>query len=67
MPRKQQPMWENSEVQFARLICEIDAALDTTQTHSLIGDLSVSMDLSISEVYSLFSRAESVWSKAKGE
>jgi ABC-type hemin transport system ATPase subunit len=41
--------WEDSRVQFARLLCEISAALDESQTKVFIKDLSVSMDLSYDE------------------
>jgi len=60
-------LWENNEIQFARLISEIQAALDESQTHELMKDLMNSMDLSLEDLDSLFCRAEAVWEAAKKE
>lgn len=56
-------MWKNNEIQFARLICEIVASVDTTDAD--IKALCESMDLSRQELGSLFVRAEDVWEEAK--
>lgn len=61
------PLWENNEIQFARLISEIGAALDESQTKALMRDLMASMDLSFDELDSLLVRAENVWEQAKAE
>jgi len=59
--------WKENETQFARLLCEIIAALDEGQTKDLIIDLCRSMDLGPEDVNALFDRAEQVWEKAKAE
>ena len=53
--------WNNNKVQFARLLCEIQA----TQDHIDFDALSESMDLSVDDILSLFDRAVDVWEKAK--
>ncbi len=58
-------MWANSEVQFARLLSEVVAALDEGALKHLIKDLSASMDLSTDDVNNLFDRAERVWEDCK--
>lgn len=67
MPRQSNPRWDNNEVQFARLLCEIVSTLDEGQTKDLIIDLCRSMDLGPDEVNQLFDRAEEVWEGAKYE
>jgi hypothetical protein len=57
--------WENNEVQFARLLCEIVAALDEGQVKDLIIDVCRSTDLGPDDINQLFDRAEKVWEKAK--
>lgn len=57
--------WEDNELQFARLLCEIIAALDEGQTKDLIIDLCRSMDLGPEDVNALFDRAEKAWEAAK--
>lgn len=61
------PRWLNNEVQFARLLWEIVAALDEGQLKALIKDVSASMNLSFDEVNELFDRADQVWEKAKDD
>jgi hypothetical protein len=56
--------WDDNTVQFARLISEINAALDGSQMHDLMKDLSVSMDLDIDRIDELFERADRVWKSA---
>jgi len=48
--------WENNELQFARLLGEIEAAVEEVP----IADLALSMDLTLSEVTELFARAAEV-------
>jgi len=54
-------MWDNNLVQFARLLCEINA----TQDNLSIDALCDAMDLIPSEVNELFDRAHDVWEEAK--
>lgn len=53
--------WDNNEVQFARLICELVANCDNLGAE-LVAE---SMDLSHKELISLYDRAEIVWERAK--
>jgi len=55
-------LWENNELQFARLICEIVANHETLNFR----DLEESMDLDEPELQELFERAHIAWEKAKG-
>ena len=56
--------WNDNSIQFARLLSEIRANIEATPREWL--DLAESMDLTPSEVESLFDRAECVFSQAKG-
>jgi uncharacterized protein len=58
-------LWENDLIQFARLLCEIVANIDGSQTKTLIRDLGTSMDLSPDQVNILFDRADAVWEWSK--
>lgn len=55
--------WANNELQFARLIAEIEAAGGFTAT--LMDDLCKSMDLSNIEISELVGRAQKHWDDAK--
>lgn len=59
------PVWENNEIQFARLICELGAlgVPDDQQWN----DLCASMDLEMADLDNLFERAHEVWEKNKAE
>jgi len=57
----QQKFWENNLVQFARLICEIQATQDTLR----IDLLCEAMDLRPFDITDLFDRAHEVWEDAK--
>jgi len=57
------PSWENNYVQFARLLCEINANVDISK-HDL-SDLCDSMDLDVKEINELFDRAHIVFENAK--
>lgn len=57
--------WFNNELQFARLISEMVAAIDEHQMPILVEDLCKSMDLTQNHVYGLFDRAEEVFEKWK--
>lgn len=52
--------WNNNLVQFARLLCEINA---TQQLD--VAALYESMDLDAGDVTNLFDRANEVWERAK--
>ena len=53
--------WENNEVQFARLLCELIAS-DYNVT-----DAAKSMDLEVKDINELLDRAHTVWERAKIE
>ena len=55
-------MWNNNEVQFARLLCELVAANESLA----IEDVARSMDLEVEDVNELFERAHKVFEEAKG-
>jgi hypothetical protein len=54
------PYWEDDLVQFARLLCEINA----TQEIDIIS-LCESMDLNHDEVIEVWDRADKVWESVK--
>ncbi len=53
--------WDNDEIQFARLLCEIAA----TQDNIDLPALAESMDLSVAQVNVLFDRANAVFERSK--
>jgi hypothetical protein len=55
--------WENDQIQFARLLCEISA----TQVQLDMKALAVNMDLSLTEVNQLFDRAHVFWETTKAQ
>lgn len=55
------PLWEDNEVQFARLICELVANNEDLCEDEVAG----SMDLSQEELTDIFNRANTVWEQAK--
>jgi hypothetical protein len=55
--------WANNELQFARLIAEIEAAGGFTE--QLVQDLCTSMDLEKNQITELIDRAQSHWDEAK--
>lgn len=56
-------MWSNPLIQFARLVCEIQATVDFGEDGWM--DLRDSMGLGSSELYELFERASEIWEEAK--
>lgn len=56
-------LWDNNEIQFARLLCELVAACDDLK----LRDVCESMDLSQDELNELFDRAETVWEACKAK
>ncbi len=57
--------WENNELQFARLIAEIEA--NGGFSEQLVQDLCSSMDLEKDQIFSLVDRAQDFWDKAKSQ
>jgi hypothetical protein len=57
-------LWENDEIQFARLLAEI-AAIGLTENQMM--DLEDSMDLPPAKIRELFDRAEARFEAAKDE
>jgi len=55
--------WNNNELQFARLICEIVANVNLTQADA--DAIRDSMDLTREQFDELFDRANDVWERAK--
>ena len=55
--------WDNNEIQFARLLCEIRANIQGSDKEWQ--ELYASMDLSANDVTVLFDRALVVWEKSK--
>lgn len=64
-PNKGYDRWMNNEIQFARLICELEAAGLERKTN--LYEVAESMDLDTEELESLFTRADKVWNQAKAE
>ncbi len=56
-------MWNNDLIQFARLICEINATQDNFNNDALCTE----MDLNHDELNELFDRAHHVWETYKLE
>jgi hypothetical protein len=55
-------LWENDNVQFMRLICEINAI---GLTDGQLEQLEVAMDLDREFIFELFDRAEIAWCNQK--
>lgn len=55
------PLWEDDLIQFARLLCEINATQDMD-----LEILAESMDLGLGNINDLFDRADNAWERAKG-
>jgi len=55
--------WKNDNIQFPRLIAEIEAVGGFT--HSLIDELKKSMDLTVYDIVELINRAQDKWDKIK--
>ena len=62
---KENPLWKDNELQFARLICEMRATFDTPYEEWVA--LCESMDITNSELNSLMDRAHKVWEEAKSK
>jgi len=60
MSRFDSSLWQNNEIQFARLLCEIVATQELDYTV-----LQDSMDLTDSEIDNLLDRASDVWERSK--
>jgi hypothetical protein len=64
MATEENTRWLNDKIQFARLLCEINAALDSLDCE-LLANVTTSMDLGISDIKELFARADKAWEHAK--
>ena len=58
-------LWDNDEIQFARLIAEAEAA--GAFSYNVLEDMAESMDLSSTEVATLIDRAQSKFDKVKNQ
>jgi hypothetical protein len=56
-------MWDNDLIQFARLICEINATQENLDWIALLKE----MDITANELGELFDRAHEVWETFKTE
>lgn len=56
-------LWNNNEIQFARLLCELVANCDNLEFDAVCA----SMDLSKRELMSLYDRANDVWERSKAK
>lgn len=63
LPAKRPTLWDNNEIQFARLLCELVANCDNLEFDAVCA----SMDLSKRELMSLYDRANLVWERAKAK
>jgi hypothetical protein len=63
MAKKQLTMWDRDNVQFPRLLAEINATGLTTGQYRMLED---SMELTTEEIDSLLERAEDRWTRIKG-
>jgi hypothetical protein len=57
------PLWENNEIQFARLLMEVCA--NVLMTDNEIKDMKASMDIEDKDFDELWERAHDVWEAAK--
>lgn len=62
---KENPLWINNELQFARLIAEAEA--EGVWTPEVIDGIGEQMDLEPNEVCELITRAQHRWDKAKAD
>lgn len=58
-------LWKNNEIQFARLICELEMA--GVITENVLDQLEESMDLEIQDLDELLERATKVWDNSKAK
>lgn len=65
---RQNKLWKNDKVQFARLLCELVANWhDDKESKTTIRAVADAMDLSVDDINELFDRADAVWEKAKAK
>lgn len=57
------PLWENNEIQFARLLMEVCA--NVLMTDNEIKDMKASMDIEDKDFDELWERAHDVWEASK--
>lgn len=65
--KKPQLNWENDSIQFPRLLAEINMVcpLSKVLTPTQMNELCESMDLQVSDINEIFSRAQDTWDKIK--
>lgn len=63
-PNKSIGTWGDDSVQFARLLCEINANVEFTDEQWI--SILESMDITSARLNELFNRAHQEWEKAKG-
>ena len=56
-------LWDNNEIQFARLLCELVATCDDLK----LRDCCESMDINQDELNELYDRAHAVWEASKAK
>ena len=61
--KKENPLWLNDELQFARLIAEVEA--NGGFSPEMMHELRDSMDLEFNEITLLIDRAQKRWDDAK--
>lgn len=59
------PLWDRDDIQFPRLLAEIQANIDLTQEQWYT--LCSSMDLETDDLAELFDRAQLAWEKIKAK
>lgn len=62
---QENPLWERNDIQFPRLIAEINATVELTKRQRT--ELCESMDLEPSDIDELFDRADEEWERIKSE
>jgi hypothetical protein len=63
LPDKRPTLWDNNEIQFARLLCELVANCDDLK----LLEVAESMDLDMIDIRQLFDRAHDVWEASKAK
>lgn len=63
LPDKRPTLWDNNEIQFARLLCELVATCDDLK----LRDCCESMDITQDELNELYDRAHTVWEASKAK
>lgn len=61
--------WDRDDIQFARLLAELETvgAFATPEGEQALVDVSYEMDVDIEDVWSLLERAQAKWDKIKAD